>query len=353
MRSCSTPKTWFNVVAVAFILLLAGPLMADRAGMKMKGTVTAVDPVASTVTVSPSYGSPATFNVTPSTQIKRNGVLATLADIVVGDKAEVKYDRATMNAIKIEAKSNPSTVGEVNGTVAEVDPVQSTLSVVPNSGGTTITVTVGPSTVLKCDDSTITLADIVPGDQVEVKYDLATLTAIKIEDKSCGGPVPPVLAEVKGTVAAVDLGAQTVSVTPKNGGAPVVLNVAPTTVITRNGLPATLADLQVGDSVEAKYDPSTSVAVKIEAKTYVPAPPPSVTGKVEGTVTAVDTVASTISIQDRRGSVVTLAVDANTVIKSGRQIITLADVVVGQRAEAKYDRNTLVAVKIEIKATWR
>jgi hypothetical protein len=73
--------------------------------MKMKGTVRAGDAVVSTLMVSPSYSSPAGYNVTPSTQITRNGLPATLADLEVGQRAEAKYDRNTLVAVKIEIKA--------------------------------------------------------------------------------------------------------------------------------------------------------------------------------------------------------------------------------------------------------
>lgn len=71
----------------------------------MKGTVRAGGPVVFTVMVSPSYGSPAAYNVTPSTQIKRNGLPGTLADLHVDDSVEAKYDRNTLVAVKIEIKA--------------------------------------------------------------------------------------------------------------------------------------------------------------------------------------------------------------------------------------------------------
>jgi hypothetical protein len=73
----------------------------------------------------------------------------------------------------------------------------------------------------------------------------------------------PNIVEVKGTISGV--GASTVSITPKKGGAAIVLNVDTTTVIKRNGAPVALAALQKGDLVEAKYNAVSLLAVRIDA----------------------------------------------------------------------------------------
>ncbi len=345
-RSLTPQRALARSLALALIFVLAGLASADRAGSKIKGTLSAVDLVNSTVTVTPQFGSPATLNVTPATQIKRNGLAATLSDLVLGDRIEAKYDAATLNAIKIEAKSGtlppPPPVGEVKGIVAAVDVVTSSLTVTPNSGGPDVTVLVTSLTVIECDDLRMGLGDVAVGSNVEVKYNLTTFEATKIEVHGCGAE----LAEVKGTVAAVDPSAGSLTVTPNNGAPQITVSVDANTSICKNDLPITLADIQVGDCVEVKFDANTLVAAKIEVKACVP--PPQALAQVEGKVTAVDLTASTVTIAPRRGAPVTLTVDSATVIKRGRQILTLADIVVGDRVEAKYDRTTLVAVKIEV-----
>jgi O-acetylhomoserine/O-acetylserine sulfhydrylase-like pyridoxal-dependent enzyme len=96
------------------------------------------------------------------------------------------------------------------------------------------------------------------GDKVDAKYNATTKLAIRILARYK-------VAELHGTIAAVDTTASTVTVTPKDGGADVVLNVDTSTVIRLNGHLVTLADLQAGDKVVALYNKPTLFALTIFA----------------------------------------------------------------------------------------
>ncbi len=152
------------------------------------------------------------------------------------------------------------------------------------------------------------------------------------------------LFEVSGTVAAVDATLGTVSIASDDGGSTVILKVDSTTVITRNGAPATLADLLFGDRVEAKYNSATMLAsfIKVEDSAAL--------SEVEGSITAVDSVAGTITISgegDSSGSEsmtttdVTLNVTTSTVIMLDESPATLSSLLVGMQAEAQYDPTTM------------
>src|SRR5262245_27244175 len=71
--------------------------------------------------------------------------------------------------------------------------------------------------------------------------------------------------------------------------------------------------------------------------------------KAKGTITSIDLGASSVTISDRRtGQLVTVFADSNTQIrKDDNHNATLADLAVGDRAEARYDANFLAS---EIKA---
>ena len=311
--------------------LLASKIEASINWVELKGVIAAVDTAASTVTVTPSKGgADVTLNVDASTRIKRNGKTATLADLLVGDRVEAKYDGASMLASKLEAKIN--TV-ELKGVIAAVDTAASTVTVTPSKGGADVVLTVDASTFIKRNGKSVTLADLMVGDKVEVKHNPITMLASKIEVKSGIS-----YAELKGTLAAVDTAASTVTVTPSKGGADVTLTVDSATLIKKNDALITLADLVVGYMVEAKYTPSTMLALKIEVK--LP--------KLKGVISAVDTVANTFTVTPMGGGAdVTFTVDAGTIIKRHDAIVTLADLVVGDRVEVKYDAATMLAFKVE------
>jgi len=237
--------------------------VSDTTGQyEIHGTIEAVDAAASTLTVaSEEGGNSVTLTADANTVITRNHVTATLADLMVGDKVEARYDSATMLASKIDAESED---GEMHGTVSAVDTAANTVTITPEGGGEDVVLTVSESTVIKRDDTVITLADLVVGDLVEAKYDTVTMIASKIEVEVGEGDNDEDESEIHGTIAAIDTAASTVTITPEGGGEDVVLTVNDETIIKRGDVAITFADLIVGDYVEAKYDPATMVAIKIE-----------------------------------------------------------------------------------------
>jgi hypothetical protein len=155
---------------------------------------------------------------------------------------------------------------------------------------------------------------------------------------------PPRIFVVNGTIKATT--ATTVTVAPNNGGAAVTVTVAPTTVISLDQAPATLAALLPGMRAEAAYHSAAGVntAVRIEASDIF---------HVSGTITAVKpataTAPATVTITQANGTSVTVAVAATTVIMLDHAAATFASLVVGQRAEAVYKLTATgnVAVRID------
>ncbi|MBI5354243.1 MAG: hypothetical protein HZB50_16490 [Chloroflexi bacterium] len=320
---------------VVFGMLSTAPsALADSHGGnkgELKGTISAVD--ATTVTVTPrSGGVDVVFNVDATTYIKRNNASALITDLLVGDKAEVKYDNTTMLAAKIEAKSPPTNL-EVEGFIAAVG--TDSVTITPKKGGADVIVLVDAATVITRNRIPALLTDLLVGDKVEAKYDRVTMLASKIEAKSL-----PTNLEVEGVIAAV--ATDSVTITPKKGGADVTVLVDATTSITRSGKPALLTDLLVGDKVEAKYDRITFLASKIKAKAK------PVNLEVEGVIAAVGVDSLTITPK-KGGADVTVLVDVSTRIKRGGKPALLTDLLVGERVEAKYNTTTMIASKIDDK----
>jgi Cu/Ag efflux protein CusF len=224
---------------------------------EIHGTVESVDTTASTVTIaSEDGGNSVTVTVDPNTVIQRNGVAATLADLLVGDKVEAKYDSATMLASLIKTDVEDS---ELNGTIAALDTAASTVTITPDDGSADVVLNVVASTVIERNGVVATLADLLVGDKVEAKYDSATMLASFIKTEVEDGEL-----KVKGTIAALDATANTVTIAPDDGSADVVLNVVASTVIVNHDTVIALSDLQAGDKVKAEYDSATLVASKIE-----------------------------------------------------------------------------------------
>ncbi len=135
--------------------------------------------------------------------------------------------------------------------------------------GASVTVTVTADTKLERNNAPAQLTDFAVGDRVEVKYDPNTFVASKIEanneanDDNDDNDDNNQLAEIKGAISA--LGTNTVTITRRDGTS-VTVTVTSNTRIERNDAPATFADLRVGDQAEAKFDPNTLEAFKLEAE---------------------------------------------------------------------------------------
>ena len=154
--------------------------------------------------------------------------------------------------------------GEVSGTISAVG--AGSLTITPKKGGAAITVTVDASTRIRRGGKTAMLSDLLVGERVEAKYDKTSFIASRIEDKAKVAKSDSKKGEIKGAISAITLGTGTVTITPSKGGADVVLMIDSSTRFERGVLHITLADLVVGDKVEAKFNPTTMLASKIETK---------------------------------------------------------------------------------------
>ncbi len=233
-------------------------------GGELHGTISAIS--GNAVTITPSNGTPnVTINVTATTMIEVDGHHAALTDLAVGMQVEAEYNPTTFDAYSIETDSDgDSDDGHVNGTVAAVDPSAGTITITPAAGGA-LTLNVNASTEIKVNDMHATLQDVQVGMPVSAEYDTVTLLAHEI--KAGAGDDDHDDTEIKGTVAAVDTNANTVTITPTGGGSNVTLNVTPQTEIEVNDAPGTIANIQAGMPVEAEYDSATFNAFEIKAGT--------------------------------------------------------------------------------------
>jgi|GEM_PF-4472400 ribosomal protein S11 len=140
-----------------------------------------------------------------------------------------------------------------------------------------------------------------------------------------------------GVITAIDTTLNTVTITDRRGNA-VTVNVTATTVIRKDWTKkATLADLVVGDMVNARYDTQTMNALRIDAKSP----------RVEGMITAIDLNAQSVTIQKWSGVAVTVFATAATKIERNDMQATLADFKIGDHGEAIYNAATMEAYKLE------
>lgn len=140
----------------------------------------------------------------------------------------------------------------------------------------------------------------------------------------------------RGAITEIDSNASTVTIADRSGGS-VTLNVTTGTEIRKDSKHTTLAALTVGDKVDARYDTSTLIAKRIDAKSP----------RVEGAITAIDLTAKSVTIQPSGGSAITVFATAKTKIERNDVHATLEDFQIGDTGQALYNAATMQASKIE------
>jgi len=330
-------KRFSYVVIFIGAIVFAGSAGAASKTKSSHGTIYIIDDSTRTVTLKDSNGVLTTLNVTLKSKFSRNKKKTTFGGLVLGDNATVVFDNS--DNLKQIGAAGPAVTTVQGG----VDDVNSGTGEVHFEHGSFVTdartrvVRNGKVTSLNAltvfDKIT---AHVVPGSasghssQLEAGDDNAV-------DIQAEGPEE---TEVRGTIAAI--GASTVTITPKIGGADVIVNVTADTLIALGGNAVTINNLVIGSPVEVHYDPVTFNAFRIEAENEVE------DAEVEGTIAAIDTAAGTVTITDGLGNPITLVVDASTRIERNDAAATIFELQINDPVKAEYNIATLVANEIEV-----
>jgi hypothetical protein len=227
------------------------------------GTVSAVDLIAGTVTIAPAN---ITLFVDAATEMEVNDSVGTLADLQIAMPIRAEYDMTTLLAKEINAGAGDENGedAEIEGTVAEVDVINNTLTIAPTGGGADVTVNIVTETDIEVNGVNASLGSVQVTMPVRAEYDTTTMNAFEINAGTDDGGGDCDEDKVNGTIAAVDTTNSTVTITPDGGGADITLLVTDTTEIEVNGEAGTLADFNNGDAIEAKYIAATLEATELK-----------------------------------------------------------------------------------------
>jgi hypothetical protein len=342
-KSPSFAHPVIRTAVLALALLGATAALADAAAghrrASVRGTISAVDATAGTLTIAPRHGNGVTLHTDAQTRLAVNGADATLAEIPVGAAAYAVYDATTLSALRVDVRSQHPQAA-VEGLVTATG--QSSITITPQDqrhGAHTapaapLTLTTNAATQVFVDGSKATLAAVAVGDPARALYDSTTSIAAVIQAESPHHE----LTEVEGQVTAVS--GTAITITPEGHGAAVTLGTDASTRVILNGTASTLAAVAVGDQARAVYDSVTLIAAVIQAQS-----PHHQLAEIEGQVQAVTT--STITIAPQEGTPVALATSATTQVILDGAISSLGAVKVGDHARALYDATTLIAAVIE------
>jgi hypothetical protein len=206
-------------------------------GAPGRGPITIRSIAGSALSLGTEDGWTRTIIATSSTVITKGGQTIAVSDLQVGDEIRFSQTRNTDGTYTIDAIVVPTpTAG------GEVTAVDASTITVKGKGGTTRVITVNGSTVYRLGSASGTKADVNVGLRVDAQGTLSgdTFTAITVRIK---------LPEVGGVVTAKTSD----SITVKHGdGSTTVLHVTANTTYEYKGrAAATLADITVGDRVNA------------------------------------------------------------------------------------------------------
>jgi hypothetical protein len=153
--------------------------------------------------------------------------------------------------------------------------------------------------------------------------------------------------KIEGTLTAIS--GNQFTITGEHGNV-VTVNITADTVLEKNGAHVAITDFVVGDPIEARYNPDTLDAAKVESgedngDNHGGDDNGQTDGKVEGMITAVG--ADSVTIKTASGKLVTVTVTSQTKLERNDKHVTLAAFQVGDSAEAKFDPATLEASKVE------
>lgn len=204
------------------------------------GTVSAVS--GNTITITDSEGFSRTILVGTTTTYSSAGVVATLADVVVGAKiiaqGTVDANLTTLDALTITIGS-AGLVSSIHGVITAFTPTS--VTVLTKESTTPVTFTLTTATTFKDERTTLSAADLSVGAKVGIKVDsAATTTALNVEIE---------LAHVAGKVATVS--GTTITLAGHKGTTRTIV-VSSTTTYTTNGAAGTLADIMVGSKIRVQ-----------------------------------------------------------------------------------------------------
>jgi hypothetical protein len=222
------------------------------------------------------------------------------------------------------------------GTVQNADSVSGMLTVKLTNGTTTTfnytDVSVGTTR------NTLGSATFETGDRVTIKQDKHG----HVEKLQVGN------ADIDGTIKSLDTNSLTIS-TQRNRDITLQLTPETQTKIGYEGT-AVFSDLKAGQTIDAKYNVTSMKALKLD----VAAGNGAAGGEAHGTIKAVDTANTALTVVTENGREITLHVMPDTMIRIEDQgQAALSGVHIGQNTEVTYDPGNMNALKLSIHANPR
>lgn len=234
--------------------LKAGSIIARLNMLQLKGCLCALDAERRVLTVrNQADDQEVEIQVSEEAAIRSRGQNVTLAGLSVGDLLDVRYHPETRLALRLESRLN---LVDLRAGLVAVDPRAGILVVKKSVQASEMAFCLDPACVIIRLGLPSSLAGLHAGDLLEMKYNPITMAAWRIEARQY-------IVEARGVAGRVDPKEGTFTIHRMQTGSLLTLLVDQSTVITRLGSPASLAELASGNQVEAHYNPINLLVYRI------------------------------------------------------------------------------------------
>jgi small nuclear ribonucleoprotein (snRNP)-like protein len=315
------------------------------------GTLVSVDATANTITLSnvswdASSPTQTTYTLGTGATIIADGATSTLAALAVGDKIQLTLSSTTPTTVTAVTATGKS----LDGSVTAVDTTAGTITLTPNDAGASTTVTIPSTATITVNGATGTLAGITTGSLVHIQYSATdNTTVLRVSDFA----VPTLPGGfggdhhhdgASGTLLSVDATADTITLSSNSwdssSATQTTYTLGTAATITADGVASTLGALAVGDQIQLALTGTTPATVTAVVATG---------SKLDGSVTAVDTTANTITLTPNDASAsTTVTIPTTATITIDGAAGTLAGITTGSEVHIQYsatDNTMIVTVK--------
>ncbi len=312
------------VVALLLLAAVACTLSEDQL---VEGILQNVDSVNGEITIVTKDGKTMTLTIATEAPVETEGASSAFETLEPGTSLEVEVDDDGQVAVRIKAHQ-----AKLQGRIVEIAGNEVTIES-PLGRKATVLVTENTHIELE-DDFPGTLPDLRVGSEVEVKFDPESRVAFKIDSDEEEAEIDGVVLEIAGSEVTVET----------DRGRRLTLIVGDRTRFElEDDIPGTLDDLQVGATIEAKFDPFTRGALKIEIEEEHDGNQ----GEIEGVITGIEGNQITVVLES--GRMRTFSVADQTRIELDDDLDgTLSDLRVGLTIDIRVNTETNVALEVEV-----
>lgn len=268
------------------------------------------------------------YEVSEDALILLDGEPAGLGDLPAG-----AWTRLVLNtekvAVVVDARSAgrvpapPPAITEVEGTVTALDTVQKTITVRTEEQNQ-VTLRLAEQVRVRYRGEDVGLGEVKVGDKVQLRLENHAVVRITIRERQ------QQLEEFEGTIAAIttaDDGTVTLRVYGDDDEvleAPVAANA----VITYEGEPLPLEDLQAGDRVGLKLQDGVVVVIEVEERTEA-----TLTARLEGITRTQNRWM--ITLKDAAGNSLTYRLSSRVQVRLGGQLVAVTALEVGDQVQVR------------------